>query len=120
MPAEYRAREIGTRLAETAVQANGKASWPRESGEVSVGYGEGGSGVAMFLRVRHAGKVNLRAQPAAGPSESFPVGDDDFERRLKRRHEHRTRNRRRGNRFVIATSSQVNQSLWSSRRARYA
>jgi serine/threonine protein kinase len=48
-----RAREIGAHLAETAVRADGLAHWTRSGGSIPVGYGEGGSGVAMFLLALH-------------------------------------------------------------------
>lgn len=52
-----RARDIGKHFAQTAVSArheNGRAHWPGSGGQTPVGYGEGASGVAMFLLALHA------------------------------------------------------------------
>ncbi|MFJ9241989.1 class III lanthionine synthetase LanKC [Streptomyces sp. NPDC101776] len=49
-----RAREIGEHLAGSARQENGRAHWPAAGGHIPVGYGEGASGVAMFLLALHA------------------------------------------------------------------
>ncbi|MEW1771950.1 class III lanthionine synthetase LanKC [Streptomyces sp. NPDC086777] len=49
-----RAREIGAHLARTARHDNGRAHWPGSGRHVPVGYGEGASGVAMFLLALHA------------------------------------------------------------------
>lgn len=48
-----RAREIGDRLAATAVWEDDRAHWPDSTGRVPVGYGGGASGVAMFLLALH-------------------------------------------------------------------
>jgi serine/threonine protein kinase len=44
-----RAREIGDRLAATARREDDRAHWSDSAGQIPVGYGSGGSGVAMFL-----------------------------------------------------------------------
>lgn len=49
-----RAREIGERLAATARWEDGRAHWTDSEGRIPVGYGYGGSGVAMFLLALHA------------------------------------------------------------------
>ncbi|MBM9508897.1 class III lanthionine synthetase LanKC [Actinacidiphila acididurans] len=49
-----RARETGEHLAATARWEDGRAYWPDSAGEVPVGYGNGASGVAMFLLALHA------------------------------------------------------------------
>ncbi|MEV5953913.1 class III lanthionine synthetase LanKC [Streptomyces sp. NPDC051987] len=49
-----RAREIGAHLARTARHEDGRAHWPGSGRHVPVGYGEGASGVAMFLLALHA------------------------------------------------------------------
>ncbi|MFJ9373384.1 class III lanthionine synthetase LanKC [Streptomyces sp. NPDC101455] len=49
-----RAREIGEHFARTARHEGGRAHWPGSGKHVPVGYGEGASGVAMFLLGLHA------------------------------------------------------------------
>ncbi|WP_406119354.1 class III lanthionine synthetase LanKC [Streptomyces sp. NBC_00989] len=49
-----RAREIGEHFARTARHEGGRAHWPGSGKHVPVGYGEGASGVAMFLLALHA------------------------------------------------------------------
>ena len=49
-----RAREIGEHFARTARHEGDRAHWPGSGKHVPVGYGEGASGVAMFLLALHA------------------------------------------------------------------
>ncbi|SEG54137.1 Protein kinase domain-containing protein [Actinacidiphila yanglinensis] len=49
-----RARAIGARLAETAERDGVHAHWRAADGRIPVGYGDGASGVAMFLLALHA------------------------------------------------------------------
>ena len=49
-----RAREIGAHLARDARHDDGRAHWPGSGKHIPVGYGEGASGVAMFLLALHA------------------------------------------------------------------
>ncbi|GAA1664175.1 class III lanthionine synthetase LanKC [Fodinicola feengrottensis] len=49
-----RAREIGAQLAKTAVREDDRAHWPVDEDTTIIGYGQGASGVAMFLLGLHA------------------------------------------------------------------
>ena len=55
-----RARAIGDRLAAAAVWEEGRAHWADSAGLVPVGYGNGASGVAMFLLALHVATGDRR------------------------------------------------------------
>ncbi|MEV6484774.1 class III lanthionine synthetase LanKC [Streptomyces sp. NPDC051576] len=72
-----RAREIGEHFARSARHEGGRAHWTGSGKHVAVGYGEGASGVAMFLLALHAatGDVHVLELGRAGLEFDLACGE---------------------------------------------
>lgn len=68
-----RARDIGDRLAASARHEDGGAHWADSNGLVPVGYGNGASGVAMFLLALHAATGDVRTLDLGRSALEFDI-----------------------------------------------